>query len=209
MTRKLRPLLAAAMALTAFGVLAGSGAQAAEFHCSVEPCRVTMKPDGVVPSKTAHQVILFGNGVESFSTTCNSVTGEATMNSKTSSELTMSNINGEGCTIAGKASTLKANGCDYLLRSAGTLTINCPEGKEIENNGFECNYNIPAQGPLGGVAYHNISATEVTAELHVKLSVKASGSSCPWGTVTGEFTTSNVLLTSETPIGVMANFWWE
>ena len=38
MIRNLKVLVAAAMALAAFGVFSASGAQAAEFHCSAEPC---------------------------------------------------------------------------------------------------------------------------------------------------------------------------
>ena len=208
MIRKLEVLIAATAALVAFGALAATGAQAAEFHCSVEPCRVTMKQDGT--GKTAHHVISFTNGVSTIQTTCNAVTGEATMSSKTSAELTVSNIKGEGCTIAGQFSTLTSNGCHYLIKSAGTLTITCPVGKEIENNGVGCNYNIPAQGPIKGVGLHNIGTTEVTGELKVPLTVNATGASCPWGAVSGEFVTGNVLLTGETdPGGAMANLWWE
>jgi hypothetical protein len=168
-----------------------------------------MKPDGT--GKTAHHVISFTNGTEAIQTTCNTVTGEATISTKTSSELTISNLKGETCTLAGQASTLTANGCDYLLKAAGTLTIKCPEGKEIENNGGKCLYNIPAQGPIAGVTYSNIGLTEVTASIAVKgLVVNASGVGCPWGKVAAEFVTANVLLTGETdPAGEMANLWWE
>jgi hypothetical protein len=208
MTRNLKVLFAAATVLGVFSMFAASGAQAAEFHCSVEPCRVTMKPDGT--GKTAHHVISFTNGKEAIQTTCNAVTGEATMSGKTSSELTVSNIKGETCTIAGAMSTLTSNGCHYLIKSAGTLTITCPAGKEIENNGVGCNYNIPPQGPIAGVGLHNIGSTEVTAELKAKLTVNATGIACPWGAVSGEFVTGNVLLTSETdPGGVMSNISWE
>lgn len=208
MIRNLKILTAAAMALTAFGVLGASSAQAAEFHCSVEPCQVTMKPDGT--GKTAHHVIFLSNETGYFQTTCGSITGEGTMSGKTSSELTIGNIKGEGCTIAGMFSTLTSNGCHYLLKAAGTLTISCPAGKEIENSGL-CSYNIPPQGPLAGVTYHNVGSSEVTAELKVKnMVMNASGMGCPWGPATGEFVTANILLTGETdPGGEMANLWLE
>lgn len=203
MIRNLRILIAAAMALAAFGALGASGVQAAEFHCSVEPCRVTMKPDGT--GKTAHHVITF-KGIQ---TTCAAVTGEATMSSKTSSELTIANIKGESCTLIGQPSTLTSNGCHYLLGSGGTLTIVCPAGKEIENSGGGCLYNIPSQGPIAGVSYHNVGSTEVTAEIAVQITINATGVGCPYGKVTGEFTTANVLLTSETdPGGEMTSISW-
>jgi len=213
MIRNLKVLIAAAMALAVIGALGASGAQAAEFHCSVEPCRVTMKPDGT--GKTAHHVILFKDGKgNTFSTTCNTVTGEATMSTKTSTELTISNIVGETCGIGTTNSVFKTNGCHYLIKSAGTLTITCPEGKIMEYIGgvlgSECSYNIPPQGPLSGVKFHNLGTSEVTMEMAVqKLKVTTNGK-CPFETSEGEFTTANTILTSETdPGGVMANVWWE
>jgi hypothetical protein len=204
MIRNLKVLMAAATALTAFAALGASGAQGAEFHCSVAPCQVTMKPDGT--GTTAHHVITLIGG---FSTTCKTVTGEATLSSKTSSEITISNIQGEGCSFLGQPSTLKSNGCHYLLGSGGTLTVTCPEGKELENNGFNCNYNIPAQGPLKGVSYHNVGS-EVTMEMKVKLKVSTFGVGCPSYPSEAEFTTGNTLLTGETdPGGIMSTFWWE
>jgi hypothetical protein len=68
MIRNLKILLAAAMALAALEAISASGAQAAEFHCTVEPCRVTLKPDGT--GKTAHHVLVVRKGEASGSFTC-------------------------------------------------------------------------------------------------------------------------------------------
>jgi hypothetical protein len=206
MIRNLKILTAAAMAMTAFAALGASSVQAAEFHCTVEPCQVTMKADGT--GKTAHHVI-FLSGEGNFSTTCNSVTGEATLSAKTSSELTIGNIQGNVCSFLGARSTLTSNGCHYLLNAAGTLTIVCPPGKVIENTGSSCSYDIPPQGPLPGVKFHN-AGSQVTAEINAQLTVTASGAGCPGTYPQGQFTTANVLLTSETdPGGVIAGFSWE
>lgn len=47
MIRNLKVLLAAAMALAAFGAFSASSAQAVEteFHCEVAPCSFTLKTD--------------------------------------------------------------------------------------------------------------------------------------------------------------------
>jgi len=204
MIRNLKFLVAATMAIAAFGAMGSAGAQAAEFHCSVSPCQVTMKPDGT--GKTAHHVI----NVAGFQTTCGSITGEGTLTEKTSSELTIGNLKGENCVIIGQQSTLTSNGCHYLLKSAGTLTIKCPEGKVIENNGINCNYDMPPQGPLPGVSFHTVGGgTEVTVEIKVKLTVSVYGVGCPTYGTEAEFVTANSLLTSETTGGVMANLSWE
>ncbi len=59
MIRNLKVLFAAALAPTALGAIAASAQGADEFHCSVEPCRGTLKPDGT--GKTAHQVFVVEN----------------------------------------------------------------------------------------------------------------------------------------------------
>jgi hypothetical protein len=86
MIRNLRVLFAAVMVL---GVLGAAGAaQAAEpeplFHCSVEPCKLKLKPDtDPEKTKTAHHVFIVKNsGGESISFTCNQLDGTATTSTK-------------------------------------------------------------------------------------------------------------------------------
>jgi hypothetical protein len=215
MTRKLKTLLVAAMALGAFAAIA-SGAAAAEFHCSVEPCKVTAKPDGT--GATAHHVFTVSNfsKTESMSTTCNAVTGEATMSSKTASEIAITNIVGEGCKLNGSPAELVSNGCSYVLKTTGggTFSIICPPGKEFENHGFggNCSYNLPSQGPVTGVFFTTVGS-EVTVQMKVTgLQVNLQGE-CPiYGgqSLTASITTGNFKLTGETdPGGEAATLWWE
>src|ERR1044071_4586469 len=84
MIRNLKVLIAAALALAAFGALGAAGAQAAEFHCSVEPCRYTLKPDGT--GKTAHHVFRIVKGETSGAVICTTLSGEATSAKKTTTE---------------------------------------------------------------------------------------------------------------------------
>ena len=199
---KFAAIAAAVAVMAALGVTSISGADTAEFHCSVEPCSITAKPDGT--GTTAHHVIdLYGGGGGSFSTTCSTVTGEATAKGKAFSEITVTNIVGSGCSVLGQSAELKMNGCDYLLKSAGTLTISCPVGKEIEaGTKSACLYFIPAQGPLKGVSFHNVGVGEVTVEMAIN-EIMATASNCGGisGTVNAQFTTGNTLLTAETDPG--------
>jgi hypothetical protein len=206
------------MALAASGALGVSGVQAAEFHCSVEPCRVTLKPDGAVPSKTAHQVFILSSGESAFSLTCEKVSGEATSLTKTTSELTLTNISYTCSNF-----TMKMNGCTYRITASGTTTIICPEGKSIElviGNIFqECIYTIPSQGPLGGLTYHDAEPKkkeQITVEnqlSEVKLVLDGGQVKCglnPEKEPKLQVTTGNTILSSESdPGGVIANLWWE
>ena len=211
MVRSLKFAVAAVAvaSVAALGVASISGADSTEFHCSVEPCRITVKPDGT--GKTAHQVIsLWGEAGGSFSTTCGTITGEATAATKSFSEIRVGNIVGTECAVNGSPTALKMNGCEYLIKSAGTLTIQCPTGKEIEEGIPNCLYSIPPQGPLSGLSFHNVGPGEVTVETHIS-SILAKVTGCGLsGTVRAEFTTGNTLWTAETdPGGVKSSLSFE
>jgi hypothetical protein len=237
MIRNLKILLAAVMALVTLGAISASGAQAAEYHCTVEPCRGTLKPDGAVPSKTAHHVFVVkgknaaGEPV-SGSFTCNQLTGEGLSNTKTTKEFTATGLACDGCAIVGTPCDVDFNGCDYhfVAGPPSTVTIKCPAGKQIEitikENGttLKCTIDIPAQGPLGGITYHDAAEPPTRTELTVQALVKditgiiatpAAGSSCiPYvgfnGSATeGEYTTGNTIVTGETITGVHVGGWYE
>jgi hypothetical protein len=231
MIRNLKVLLAAAMALAALGAIAASGALAAEYHCTVEPCRVTLKPDGT--TKTAHHVFIVkgknGEGASvSGSFTCNGLDGEGLSNTKTTKELTITALNYTECNIVGTPVTVHMNGCDYhFVAGSLTMTIICPVGKQIEwtilsAGVLKCTIDVPAQGPLGGIIYHDISGTktEATVEVRAKDITKieatpAAGGSCiPFvgfngAADEGEYSTANIAVTAETTAGVHGGFWYE
>jgi hypothetical protein len=232
MIRNLKVLLAAAMALAALGAIAASGASAAEYHCTVEPCRFTLKPDGT--AKTAHHVFVVkgDNGATpvSGSFTCENLAGTGLSNTKTTKELTVEGLNYTGCTIVGTPVKVHMNGCDYhFVATPSSVTIKCPAGKQIEltiesAGVLKCTVDVPAQGPLTGITYHDASVvtpkTEVTVETLVKditgiNATPAAGGSCiPFlgfnGLATeGEYTTGNTIITGETTAGVHAGAWYE
>jgi hypothetical protein len=219
MIRILKALALGALALTAMSVAVASSAQAAEFHCSVEPCGYTLKPDGT--GKTSHQVFAAINSAgESLSFTCPEISGEATTAGKTSSTLSFSSMGmGVGCTGLGIAASYRLNGCRFAFGASGTLAVtNCPKGIEFEIGATGCILRISEQGPVSGVAFHNIGqevlkTTEITGEtneLPLVGTLIGTTAQCLIDVtktpITFEYRTGNFLLTGES--GSMANAWW-
>jgi len=235
MIRNLKVLLLAAMALTAFGALNAAGAHAAEekFHCSVEPCRVRVGPDGT--GATAHHVFVVSDTRgHSLSFTCPNVTGEANSATKTTTELRLENIvYPTTCTVNGSGVVhVRMNGCTFLFRSTGGGTVagaevhvECPGVPHIEieitNAGGAtlCTLLVTPQTLASGVKYHNIVGPprELTVEVNVPgIVVEPTAGdtlagcqidpSEPW---TGKYTTGNTIATGETNAGVMAEAWFE
>jgi hypothetical protein len=235
MIRNLKVLLAAAMALAALGAIAASGASAAEYHCTVEPCRFTLKPDGTANTKTSHHVfVVKGKNAAGESTsgsfTCGSLDGEGLSNTKTAKELTVTELNYTECAIVNTPVKVHMNGCDYhFVATPSSVTIKCPAGKQIELTiesigVLKCTIDVPPQGPLTGVSYHDASAvtpkTEVTVETLVKDITNINATAAPGGScvpyvgfnglaIEGEYTTGNTIITGETTAGVHAGAWYE
>jgi hypothetical protein len=228
MIRNLKILIAAGMALAAFGAISASSAQASEDHCSVEPCTITVKPDGTPgpTGKTAHKVFVVKQGANSVPMTCQQVTGEATVAAKTFKTITIANVTNSECSIAGLAATVRLNGCEYHFASPGvaphdaTMQYKCPAGKliEFEVPPVNCLVTIGSTGPLGGgLKFHDaetggVKKDLITAETTVTgipMTIVGSCSSLKEGAATGEITTWNFELTGETQAGVHASLWWE
>ncbi len=221
MIRNLKVLALAGMALVALGAFAASGAQAAEFRCSVEPCRYTLKQDGA--GQTGHQVFAAKNSAgESLNFTCSQLTGEATTAGKTASELTFVPGFNITCNAFGFFVPYRFNGCDFRYGASGTFSIkNCPKAIELEIAETGCVLKLPEQGPVSGVSLHNVgeegkTTTEVTggiSELPLTGSLNGTTEQCGINMtktpITITYKTGNFLITGETdPGGVMANAWW-
>lgn len=220
MIRNLKVLLAAALALAAIG--GASAAQAAEFHCSVSPCRYRAKQDGT--GKTAHQVFIVENiaGTESVSFTCAEIKGEGSTATTTATEVILENISYPtfGCTVNGSAGVeVVMNSCKYIFTSTGTVTIaGCTAGKSIEVRipSIGCTFFVPEQGPKEGISYHTIGTTptrEVTVSADVTTLIVTKTEACaPFigggNLLLGRYTTGNAIVTGETSAGVMADAWF-
>jgi hypothetical protein len=241
MIRNLKVLIAAAMALAAFGALSASAHAAEEkFHCSVEPCRLTLAPDGTAGTTTAHQVLVLkgktAGGVEaSASFTCNQLTGEATTASKTTTELTFTNIKYENsagelkCKVgASETVEIDPTGCDLLFTSANGATggaelhVLCPVGQTIhlKIKGTSClTISALTATGLGYVVVNTTPNRVVTATAKVPIPNAAltlqniGNANCAalgFASTTGaEYTTGNTIVKAETSGGVAAEDWFE
>jgi hypothetical protein len=242
MNRNLKVLIAAAMALVAFGALSASAHAAEEFHCSVEPCRATLLPDEAVGTTTAHQVLVLkgktaGGAEASASYTCNRLSGEATINAKTATELTFTNLKytnsaGEEKCKIGASETVKLdfNSCDYKFRSTGgaadkaevhVLCTTAGDGVSFTINGTECFQITPFTST--GIGYRTLGTTPTrtvtatanvvipNAALDLKNVGNANCAALGLASTTGAtYTTGNTIITGETDsvTPVMADFWF-
>jgi hypothetical protein len=227
MIRNLKVLIAAALALSAFGAFTAAGAQAAhEFHCSVSPCTLTAKQDGT--STTAHQVFIVENAAktEQVSFTCHEISGHGELVGNTKNEITATNIQHKICTVNGSPGVLvDMNECDYKFTGgiAGTtdgaeVHVECPVGKKIQVTIPEigCTFEIGPQ-TLSGIGYHNLGSpgsreVTLTAKTTTNIAVTRNANCAALiksEALIGTYTTGNVIVTGETTVGgVMADTWF-
>jgi hypothetical protein len=225
MTRNLKALLAAAMALAALGAIGVTGASAAgeQFHCEIEPCRIRASQDGTL--KTGHQVFNVElGGVIKAAFTCETISGDATNSTKTSKSIELTEIKYGGCTVNGSPEVVvDMNGCTYLFNSernaasTARVEVKCPGTAVIEvtfrdptSHALKCTIDIAGGQDLTGINYHNIGTagtetTETTVEANTSaITVQARGTSdaecfgLPRNTnLTAHYTTGNAIATGE------------
>ena len=144
MIRNLKILFAAALALTALGAIAASAQAADEFHCSVTPCRLTLKTDGT--GATAHHVFIVENltTTESVSFTCESLRGEAEFSGNTTKEIrlawpnTVSKPNNDreaydNCKVNGSVGVIvHMRSCEYRFTAGATGNAAAGRSDEAE-----------------------------------------------------------------------------
>jgi hypothetical protein len=228
MIRNLKVLVVAATALTAFGVVGASSAQAAdEFHCSVAPCTGTTGPDGT--AKNSHHVFIIENEgkTESVSFTCGKFVGYLTSNTKTPTEATLTEFAGkelyQECTVNGSPGvTVDMNGCTFNFTSAGgtndtaAVHLICPVGQKISITFNNCIFHVPPQ-TLSGVGYATVGSvgnTQVTGTAlitGVLVEITGTDAACLIKTgqkLVGTYTTANTIVAGETHAGIMAEAWY-
>lgn len=229
MTHRLKVLFLAVIAVGAVSAISASAAYAApEFHSHLEKTTLTVQQDGpgTALDKTGHQVFDFG---ENGAFTCRTISADATTSTKTTTEITVTNIVYGGCTFLGSPSTINMNGCHFLLTSSGggikngmetgQLHIQCPVGSSITWGIATCTVTMPAQtphGPSNKLTFHNIgstvdSTTEITVEPTVEgITGSAAGAGCiKTGAFSGQITTGNWRITGEVDgMATMTSVWW-
>ncbi len=235
MVRNLKALSIAAMALTAFGALAATSARAAEekFHCSVEPCTLTLQKDGT--GTTAHHVFALkgetpAGSKASIAFTCDQLTGEATVNTKTATEITFKNLRYDGCKAFGQELLTDFNSCGYKFTSTGggmaagsQMHLECSvpgDGIDFTVNGVACLKVTPFTAT--GIKYHDAGTKKEILTAELKSFVLPKGStdivntspSCTsvylFKTIEEFiFLTGNMNIIAETHAGSSASVWFE
>jgi len=196
MIRNLKVLLAAALALTAFGAIAASAHAADEFRCSVSPCRGKINKDGA--TTVAHHVFIVENAAktEQVSFTCNELTGTGEFINGTEFLLGWSRPTEDTeayrtCSANGSPNVVvHMNDCKYRFTAgaagrpaAGTedkaeVHVECPVGESIEIRfpNSECVFRIGSQTLGGGTTAEGTgkgglgyvtAGTEVTATVNI------------------------------------------
>jgi len=197
MIRNLKVLIAAAMALAAFGAFSATAhALPDEFHCSVEPCYGTLEPDEKAGTTTAHHVFVVKGktaaGAEaSTSFTCDQLTGTLTLATKTATEVTVKgdptgapkyeNAAGTQKCKVGASETVEVDmtSCHYQFTAAGGTTdaaevhVLCStvgDGIDIKINGTLCLQVTPTTAT--GIGYRTVGTTpnrKITVTANVAL----------------------------------------
>jgi hypothetical protein len=238
MIRNFKALITAGMALTALGAIGAVSAHAAEenFHCSIEPCTLTLKPDGA--TTTAHHVFVVKGesnaGVKgsTASFTCNELSGESTQANKTFNEATFTNLKYNTCKVAGETVIADMNTCDYRFTSAGgapggagsVVHLECTkagDGIDLTINGTVCVKVTPLTAT--GLKFHEGDAhtEQMTAEnnnialpagaTHLQNIANANCKAVGLKTVEeAKYTTGHTLVTAEEDkvSGLMASCWY-
>ena len=218
---KLKLILLAVLAITAFGALT-STSQAAQFTApgAAEGVTTSIKFTLDGTGKTAHHVFTIGNTAttSTVSFTCEFFTAELNahiiglFNVKFTAKAQW-----HKCNAAGQAVTITNTGCILEFNASGAVTVAndaekvCKHGAgnapiDIEFTG--CKVEVGSQA-LNGVKYHNLNAagttvgsnegTKVTVELAISgITYNAVGANCPYGTTSnGSYTTGNTIVTGE------------
>jgi hypothetical protein len=223
MTRNLKALLVSAMAVLAMGAVGAQGAQGALFHSEIAQTTLTVKTDGELNTKTAHQVLDYAAAT----VTCAGVTGHGQISGNTTATAVTFEMQYESpCAFVGQAVTLNTGSCDFTYTSHGTLSFTDATGGSCAAN--PASFSVPsppctvtvsnASGVnqnLESVAYHNIGSgttREITVEPKVTgIHYTALGAGCP---KTGTFfdgarTTANFRITGEAVNGTRVGVWLE
>lgn len=155
LSRQIRLIGVAALAVLATSAVAVTSAQAGEFTAAEYPATIT-----------GQQI----NGPHEFTTELGLMGCKPEFHGElaaASSELTITPSYETECSIGGKVVHVDMNGCDYRFHAGNTLAMHvvegsmdiiCPEGNEID---FEitsmpiCHLTVPEQLGLGDVTYTN------------------------------------------------------
>lgn len=205
MTRNLKTLGLAVMAMFALTAVAASAAQAIEFHSEIENTTVTA-------STEAGSNSVFDAAGSSIS--CASATFTGSQAAKTSPTLTVTPVY-SNCTFLGVVGVpVETNGCQYTFNANGEVAITGASCTAITFQAVGCKVEVGKQSGLKEVTYTNLgtgAGREVTVTPHVTGITYTSSGLCPKnGTFTdGNYTSGNAIAKGENSKGVQVGVWVE
>jgi len=189
MTRKLKVLGLALVAVFAMSAVVASSAMAAtEFE----------SPESNATANTTITIKKHQN-IHTFTVNFGAVTCETSNfdGTRTGTKFPSIRVTAEykECLFAGIPAVVEMNGCEYILYATGEVDIVCAAGKEITVTAtsagvVKCIVHVPPQTALKNVTYTNVGAgatREITAHLEIA-SIKYSQTE---GTGLGKCTTSD------------------
>lgn len=182
MTRKLKALGLAFVAVLAMGALSASAASAASFHSEAAHTILS----GEQPTGT-NDVFTTNAGT----VTCQNATYSGTTSSATTSTVTVT-PSYSGCTAFGFVNaTIDVNGCTYTFNAGNDdLIITC-SGNPITVTAFNCHVKVASQEATAGISYDNAgsgTSRDVTATANITgLKYTQESKSFP-GCTNGSFT---------------------
>ncbi len=172
MTRNIKALGLALVAVAAMGTASASMAQAAQLHATSSKNIVVT---GHQKTENVFQLTTSLAEDKGPKVKCSQATYEGTAvtsggSQVTGDELTVTPIFG-GCTAFGQAATIKLNGCHFTATGAGqparTMVLDgvCPTaGKQIEIQSAICQVKFPMQTIGGHVVFNNVAGSPHTVE---------------------------------------------
>ncbi len=220
MSRNLKSLLLAAIAIVAVGVGTASAAYAATFNSESASTILTATGDGI--GKTSHHVYDAAGGT----LTCGEVHRTGTQVGKSVSFITMT-TQLTNCVFLGQAATVSMEACDARFHANGEMDIhkdtnlfgNCKHHEQgITFAVPGCKVIVPEQTGLKTVKYHNIIGATGKLEITMELAISSftydiSGPVCPKqpaGTYAdGAITTGNIIIKgTDATTGLPTNIEW-
>jgi hypothetical protein len=193
MNSRIRILRLALIAVAATSALLSSGAQAGSLDIGASPAVYT----GHSETGQTHVVTLKSTAGGNFNAICSTASAEGSIVGQVVSESTVTPTYGTsetaptGCTLAGQAAQVRANGCKFTFTGAGQpantglvdVTGCTAATPYIQNKSALCELRIPEQNGLSHIVGTNLAGgKEVTSTATVtNITIHQVGAACPDG----------------------------
>jgi hypothetical protein len=177
MTRKIKALGLAFVAVAAMSMVAAGGAQASELHAATVGANTVLTGEQYAGGQQNTFRITAPNGVPVVCTQAHLDTVGLQISSNALPKTTQhGTLTGQytGCTLAGQPATIKMNGCRYTLTGAGQPAntakvdvVGCTAGKQIVINAAGlCEIRVPEQATGGHITFAQ-TVQDVTATIRL------------------------------------------